>query len=77
MKGKNSVILVMLVTPLVVAPLVLLGVYLGFYAGGVWGYSKSILAIVFSTIGFVVSIFLLTRLIAVVVSRGRPRSGAS
>ena len=54
-KRRNPVLLVVLVAPLVIAPLVLLGVYLGFYAGEVWGYSKSILAIVFSTIGFLVS----------------------
>lgn len=67
----------MVITPLVVAPLVLLGVYMGFYAGAVWGYSKSILAIAFSTVGFVVSILLLTRVIALVVSRTEPKSGAS
>ena len=66
-----------MVTPLVVAPLVLLGVYLGLYAGESWGYSKPILAIAFSTLGFVASIFLLMKLIGALVARTKPRTGAS
>jgi len=77
MKSKNPVLLVVLVTPLIVAPLVLLGVYLGFYAGSVWGYSGAILAIVFSTIGFLVAIFILSRLIVGIVARSMPRSETS
>jgi len=71
------VLLVMAVTPLVVAPLILIGVYLGFYAGGVLGYSKSILAIAFSTVGFVGSMFVLMKVITAVVARTEPRSPAS
>lgn len=66
-----------LVAPLVIAPLVLLGVYLGFYVGEVWGYSKSILAIVFSTIGFLVSMLIVSKVIVVIVGRSRTRSEAS
>jgi hypothetical protein len=79
-RKRNPVIVVMLVTPLIVAPLVLAGVYLGFYAGDVWGYSKSILAIVFSTVGFLVAMLILRILIGVIVARSyrpRPSSGAS
>jgi len=77
LKGKNSVLVVMVVTPLVVAPLVLVGVYLGFYAGAVWGISKSVLAIAFSTVGFIASMFILMKVIAAVVARTEPRSEAS
>jgi hypothetical protein len=76
-KGRNPVLLVVLVAPLVIAPLVLLGVYLGFYAGDVWGYSRSILAIVFSTIGFLVSILIVSKLIVTIVGASRTRSEAS
>jgi uncharacterized membrane protein len=59
----------MIITPIVMAPLVLLGVYLGFYLGGVLGYSKTVLAIVFSTVGFLVSIAILVKAIAAIVAR--------
>jgi len=77
MKGRSAVVLVMLVTPLVVAPLVVLGVYAGYYAGGALGYSKSILAIVFSTAGFLVSMLVMMKLITAVVSRTKTTTGAS
>jgi len=60
---------VALVTPLVIAPLVLLGVYLGFYVGDETGYSKTILAIAFSTVGFLASIAILVKVITAVVAR--------
>lgn len=68
-KRRNPVIIVMVITPLVIAPLVLLGVYLGFYLGDVYGYSKTILAIVFSTVGFLVSMAILVKAITVIVAR--------
>lgn len=68
-KRRNPVIIVMVITPLVIAPLLLLGVYLGFYLGDVYGYSKTILAIVFSTVGFLVSMAILVKAITVIVAR--------
>ena len=52
-----------LVTALVITPLVLLGVYLGYYVGGEAGYSRSILAIAFSTAGFLAGVAILFRVI--------------
>ncbi len=66
----NPVLLVMILTAAVVAPLVLLGVYLGYYLGDSSGYSKSILAIIFSTIGFLGAIAILSKTIARIVARG-------
>jgi F0F1-type ATP synthase assembly protein I len=68
-KRRNPVLTVMIITPLVIAPLVLLGVYLGFYLGGVFGYSKAVLAIVFSTVGFLASMVILVKAITVIVAR--------
>jgi hypothetical protein len=68
-KRKNPVLMVMIITPLVIAPLVLFGVYLGFYLGSVLGYSKTLLAIVFSTIGFLVSMAILVKVITTIVAR--------
>jgi len=76
--GWNAVLLVMVITPLVVAPLVLVGVYLGLYVGGVVGYSKSILAIAFSTVGFLISMAILSKVITFVVARsGRTRTATA
>ncbi|HYC12353.1 MAG TPA: hypothetical protein VEC02_06825 [Nitrososphaerales archaeon] len=49
--------------------MVLLGVYLGFYVGDAVGYSKTILAIAFSTIGFLASIVILVKVITALVAR--------
>jgi hypothetical protein len=68
-KRRNPVLTVLLVTPLVIAPLVLLGVYLGFYVGDAIGYSRTILAIAFSTVGFLVSILILVKVITALVAR--------
>lgn len=70
----NPVLLVMALTALVVAPLVLFGVYLGYYLGDRLGYSKSILAIVFSTIGFLIAIAILSKGIARIVAKGLAKS---
>ena len=73
--GSAAVIQVMVLTAVVVAPLVLFGVYLGYYLGGVSGYSKSIMAIVFSTVGFLVAIAILSKAIVRIVGRsGRSRT---
>ncbi len=74
-KKRNPVLTVAVVTPLVMAPLVLLGVYLGFYVGDVSGYSRTVLAIVFSSVGFLASMAILVRVIRrVAVMSGGPTS---
>jgi hypothetical protein len=67
-KGKRALIVIVIATALVITPLVLLGVYLGYYVGGAVGYSKSILAIAFSTVGFVSGMAVLFRVIRSVVA---------
>ena len=74
-RGGRAVVLVVLATALVMTPLVLLGVYLGYFVGDMVGYSKSLLAIVFSTAGFLAGMAILFRVIrAVVVRTDEPRS---
>ncbi len=65
----NPVLLVIVVTALVVTPLVLFGVYLGYYVGDLIGYSKSILAIAFSTVGFLAAIAILSKAIVRIAAR--------
>ena len=77
-KGRgNPLLLLLVITPLVIAPLVLAGAYLGFYVGDSTGYSRSILAISFSTVGFLVSIFILVRVIRWIVARNSAATGRS
>jgi len=59
---------VVLATALVITPLVLLGVYLGYYVGGAAGYSRSVLAIAFSTAGFMAGMAVVFRVIKSVVA---------
>ena len=61
--------IVILATALVITPLVLGGIFLGFYVGGVVGYSQSVLAIAFSTVGFVAGMAIIFRVIKSVVAR--------
>ncbi len=66
--------LVVFATALVMTPLVVGGVLLGFYVGDATGYSKSVLAIAFSTAGFVAGMAVIFRVIRMVVAwAGRPR----
>jgi F0F1-type ATP synthase assembly protein I len=67
-KGRRAVLMVVLATALVLTPLVLFGVFLGFYVGDALGTSRSVLAIAFSTVGFLAGIFILLRVIGAVVS---------
>lgn len=67
MKGTSALLVVMLSTALVMTPLVLGGALLGFYVGGKVGYSGSVLAIGFSTAGFVAGMLVLFRVIKWVV----------
>ena len=57
-----------LATALVITPLLLLGIYLGYYVGGAAGYSKSVLAIAFSTAGFLAGMAILFKVIRSVVA---------
>jgi hypothetical protein len=68
-KGRRALLIVVLATALVMTPLVLGGVFLGFYVGGVVGYSQSVLAIAFSTVGFVAGMAIIFRVIRAVVAR--------
>ncbi|HYB75578.1 MAG TPA: hypothetical protein VEC08_01330 [Nitrososphaerales archaeon] len=67
-KGKKALLAVLLATALVITPLVLLGVYLGYYMGGQTGYSKSVLAIALSTAGFLGGMAVVFRVIRLVVT---------
>ncbi len=65
--GRRALLVVLVATAFVIAPLVLLGVYLGFYVGNAVGYPRSILAIAFSTAGFLGGMAILFRVIKAVV----------
>ncbi|MDG6983225.1 MAG: hypothetical protein JRN28_01515 [Nitrososphaerota archaeon] len=68
-KGSRALFTVILVTAFVMTPLVLGGALLGFYVGGQTGYSGSVLAIAFSTAGFVAGMVAVFRVIKAVVAR--------
>ncbi|MDE1852269.1 MAG: hypothetical protein KGI38_00825 [Thaumarchaeota archaeon] len=67
-KGRKALFTVVLATAFVMTPLVLGGAFLGFYVGGAVGYSGSVLAIAFSTVGFVAGMLIIFRVIKVVVA---------
>jgi len=67
-KGSRALLIVVLTTALVLTPLILGGVLLGFYVGDAVGYSKSVLAIAFSTVGFVAGMFVIFWVIKAVVA---------
>lgn len=66
-RGRRALFVVVLVTALVITPLVLLGVYLGYYVGNALGYPKSVFAIAFSTVGFLAGMTVVFRVIKSVV----------
>jgi len=68
-KGRRALLIVVVTTALVLTPLILGGVLLGSYVGDEVGYSKSVLAIAFSTVGFVVGMAVIFRVIKAVVGR--------
>ena len=68
-RGSRALLIVVVTTALVLTPLILGGVVLGFYVGGQVGYSGSILAIAFSTVGFVAGMVVIWRVIKAVVGR--------
>jgi hypothetical protein len=68
-KGRRALLIVVVTTALVLTPLILGGVLLGFYVADAVGYSKSVLAIAFSTVGFVAGMFIIFQVIKAVVAR--------
>jgi len=64
----KALIIVMITTAIVIAPMLLLGIYLGYYVGGAVGYSKSTLAIAFSTVGFLSGMAVMFRVIRSVLA---------
>jgi hypothetical protein len=68
-KGQRALVIVVLTTALVLTPLILGGVYLGYYVADAIGYSGSVLAIAFSTVGFIAGMVVIFRVIKAVVAR--------
>ena len=74
-KGKRTLLIVVLTTALVLTPLILGGALLGFYVGPQVGYSGSILAIAFSTVGFVIGMAVIWSVIKAVAGGTRRPTG--
>jgi len=68
-RGRKALLIVVATTALVLTPLILGGALLGLYVGGQLGYSGSVLAIAFSTVGFVAGMVVIWRVIKEVVGR--------
>jgi len=66
-KGRRALLVVVVTTALVLTPLILGGVFLGYYVGAQLGYSESVLAIAFSTVGFVAGMVMIWWVIKAVV----------
>jgi F0F1-type ATP synthase assembly protein I len=75
MKGRRVLAAVVAATALVMTPLVLGGAYLGLYLGSTTGYSPALLAIAFSTAGFVAGFLILFRVITALAGAGAPSRG--
>ena len=69
MKGQKALAVVVLTTAAVLTPLVLGGVFFGYYVADQVGYSRSVLAIAYSTAGFVAGMLLIFRVIKAVVAK--------
>ena len=74
-RGRRALLIVVVITALVLTPLILGGAFLGFYVGSQVGYSGSILAIAFSTVGFVAGMVVIWRVIKAVVGRMNQPTG--
>ena len=74
-KGRKALLVVVLATACVMTPLILGGALFGFYVGGEVGYSGSVLAIAFSTAGFVIGMVVIFRVIEAVVARTDTATG--
>jgi hypothetical protein len=70
--GTRALLIVVVTTALVLTPLILAGVYLGFYVGDQVGFSRSILAIAFSTVGFLAGMAIIWGVIRAVSARAGP-----
>lgn len=70
--GTRALLIVVVTTALVLTPLILAGVFLGFYVGDQVGFSRSILAIAFSTAGFLAGMAIIWRVIRAVSARAGP-----
>ena len=70
--GTRALLIVVVTTALVLTPLILAGVFLGFYVGDQVGFSRSILAIAFSTVGFLAGMAIIWRVIRSVSARAGP-----
>jgi hypothetical protein len=75
LKGRKALLIVVVTTALVLTPLILGGVFLGFYVGSQLGYPGSVLAIAFSTVGFVAGMLVIWRVIRAVVGRTEVPTG--
>jgi hypothetical protein len=73
--GTRALLIVVVTTALVLTPLILAGVFLGFYVGDQVGYSRSVLAIAFSTAGFLAGMAIIWRVIRAVSARVGPSQG--
>jgi hypothetical protein len=74
-RGRKALLIVVVTTALVLTPLILGGALLGFYVGGQLGYSGSVFAIAFSTVGFVAGMMVIWRVIKSVVGRMNQPTG--
>ncbi len=62
-RGKNTVLILML-TPVIVAAFVLGGLFLGFYLAALLGISKLVMGVVLSTVGLFASLPVVMRFVA-------------
>jgi ABC-type molybdate transport system permease subunit len=74
-RGRRALLIVVVTTALVLTPLVLGGALLGLYVGGQVGYPGSVLAIAFSTAGFVVGMLVIWKVIQAVVGSAEKATG--
>lgn len=73
--GRKVLFTVVIATAFVMTPLILGGALLGLYVGSEVGYAGSVLAIAFSTVGFVVGMIIIFRVIKAVVAWASTSTG--
>ena len=73
--GTRALLIVVVTTALVLTPLILAGVFLGFYVGDQVGFSRSVMAIAFSTAGFLAGMAIIWRVIRAVSAKAGPSEG--
>ena len=61
----------LLVTPAILAPVLIAAVFLGFYVADAYGYSRPLLAIAFSAVGLLVSMAAIVKLAGRIAAQGR------